>query len=168
MIRRVSEVGAAVALFCAAAALFVTAAVAQREAKPGSSSGGDPKNQACIRNLQQIRTGLMIYVRDFDGMLPPMESAAQFQSALRSHVKNQAVFTCPVTKQPYQPNGALSRKTRTQIRRFATTPLTMDARPHPDGTRNAVLGNGRVVSRGGGSGPGRGGGRRGQGRRGNG
>ncbi len=73
-----------------------------------------------------------------------MKSAAQVQNRLRPYIRRDAVFTCPVTKKPYQPIKALSGKSLAAIKAPASRPALFDAVPHPDGTENIAYADGHV------------------------
>jgi hypothetical protein len=92
-----------------------------------------PADQICLSNLKQIDLGLLMYIQDYDGTLPPMKTMAKTQVLLNPYIKNPSIFTCPATSTAYKLNSALSGKKQAAISAPATTPTFWDAKPHADG-----------------------------------
>ena len=131
--------------------LIVVAAIATSTALLASYAGaqqkqqavGDP-NRACLSHLKQYAVGMMMYAQDYDETFPPMRTPKHVQNPLRPYVKREAVFYCPVTKQPYQPIKALSGKRLSGVKEPAKTPMLLDAKPHPDGAEHTAYADGHV------------------------
>ncbi|MES2463265.1 MAG: hypothetical protein V4671_22005 [Armatimonadota bacterium] len=117
----------------------------QARQKPQKPQAPEPK-MVCRDNLRQIAIAMMMYVQDNDQTFPQMQSAAQVQNRLRPYLKNMPSFSCPVTRQPYQPVKALSGKPLASIKYPATTPMLSEAKAHPDGTKHTAYAEGHVKS----------------------
>ena len=92
---------------------------------------GDPDGQAdCQRNLKQYSIALLMYCQDYDEQYPPMKFSAQVEHRVYPYVKNQSVFSCPVTQTKYLPNPALNYRTLAQVESPATMLVLRDAKPH--------------------------------------
>ncbi len=130
-----------IAALVVAAALFAPYADAQQ--KPPTAT--DP-NIACRNNLRMYGTSMMMYVQDYDGTFPPMQTAKQVQNRVRPYLKNDQAFYCPVTRLPYQPVKALSGKRASDIKQRLITPMLVEARPHTDGTGHIAFADGHVKS----------------------
>jgi len=80
-----------------AAILFPVFAKAREKARQSS----------CQSNMKQIGTSIMMYVQDYDEMMPsfgdgqPIDSAISTTSLLNSYTKNNKIFECP-SSQKYQ------------------------------------------------------------------
>jgi len=95
---------------------------------------------ACLSNVKQLGTGLIMYVQDYDEMLPHHIDAGDFMNPIASpnwarniqpYCKNTQVLTCPSaelypgvvpttqgsTKIAYQGNGVVLSKTGTSLAR---------------------------------------------------
>jgi hypothetical protein len=90
-------------------------------------------------NLKQIGTALLMYVGDWDEVLPVMTDAAAAKKALFPYVKNEAVFVHPETKEPYRPNPVLSKKKIAHIQNPAAMIAFYESKPGVDGTRTVVF-----------------------------
>jgi hypothetical protein len=117
-------------LYPAGAALLACAGAVSLLAFARAQQSSD--NAACMSNLKQMCLGLLMYVQDYDEKYPLMKTAVQLQPRLLPYVKNRAIFTCPVTKKPYQPNAGLSYKKLASFASPATTWALRDAQAHPD------------------------------------
>ena len=106
----------------------------------GGASGGTSES-----NLKQIGTALLMYVQDYDEVLPPMTSAAQLSKVLQPYCKNTAIFTQPGAEKPYQPNPILSKKKLVHIASPATMVSLYEIVPASDGSRWAVFLDGHVA-----------------------
>src|SRR5690242_9277018 len=69
-----------------------------------------PDDTACLVNVKQVGTALMMYIQDYDEVLPPMKSMAGAQKVLIPYIKSNSVFTCPVTNKPYKNNPVVGSK----------------------------------------------------------
>ncbi|HZG47689.1 MAG TPA: DUF1559 domain-containing protein, partial [Allosphingosinicella sp.] len=81
------------------------------------------RQTACLSNLKQIGTGLMMYVQDYDETLPPTRQmrggttpctgdaipGSQWNMLIQPYLKNQQIFACP--------SDATSKTTATAIKR---------------------------------------------------
>lgn len=122
-----------------ALALFLTACPDQSgRTQP---AGGDP----CAADLKKLAFALSNYTQDYDGTLPPMQTAAAFSAALAPYAPSRRVFACPVTGKPYQPNTALSGQVLAKLPRQNTTALLADAAPHPDGRTTTLYADGHIA-----------------------
>ena len=97
---------------------------------------------ACTTNLKQLHLAVIQYAQANDEILPPTDSAASFDAALKSYVPTPSVFVCPDTGQPYTPNPALSRQPISNF--LDSTLLAQDATPDADGQSSVVYLNGTV------------------------
>ena len=113
----------ALLLTCGSAGLMLPYARAQQQ----------PQDKACLSNLKQINLGLLMYVQDYDEVLPPTKSMAKMQTLLNPYIKNNSIFACPATGTAYKVNPALSGKKMVTIKAPATTVTFYDAKPHADG-----------------------------------
>ena len=104
-----------------------------------------PTNEtACLSNLKQASTALLMYVQDYDERLPPMQSMAGVHKRLQPYVKNMTVFTCPATTKPYRTNPVLSGKALAAIAEPAKAVTFYDAAPHADGLNTVAYLDGHV------------------------
>lgn len=68
---------------------------------PVFASAKESANRAkCLSNLKQLTTGLLMYVQEYDGRLPPYESTAMpdiaaLKSALTQKISSPNVWRCP-------------------------------------------------------------------------
>ncbi|HZO90417.1 MAG TPA: hypothetical protein VFB38_18975 [Chthonomonadaceae bacterium] len=97
-----------------------------------------------ISNLKQLALGVLMYSQDNNEKLPPMKDPSAPKKAIDPYVKNDELFVHPQTKEPYQPNVNLSRKSLAAISRPAETPLLYEASPGPDGMRAVAYVDGHV------------------------
>jgi hypothetical protein len=89
---------------------------------------------SCQSNLKQYSLGLLMYCQDYDECFPPMKFASQVHPRVMPYIKNDAIFSCPVTAKPYLPNPAMNYVNVGQIKSPATMLMLRDATPHtPDG-----------------------------------
>lgn len=89
---------------------------------------------ACMSNIKQYATGMLMYVQDYDEILPPMKLPAQVEHRVMPYIRNDGVFSCPATSTHYIPNSALTYKPYSKILDPARVVLLRDARPHPAAT----------------------------------
>jgi hypothetical protein len=82
-----------------------------------------------VANAQQLVAALNLYVEDWDETYPPMRTQPQFQTALTNYVSSPAIFVCPITNKPYQPNPALSGKSTASVTDIGSTAAVSAAIP---------------------------------------
>jgi prepilin-type processing-associated H-X9-DG protein len=128
----------------AAVALATTAALPAPQAGARQNPPAPDPEKVCRNNLKVLAVAMMMYVNDYDETFPPMRSAAQVRNRLRPYVKNEAAFYCPVTRQPYHPQKALSGKTLASIKDPKTTTMLTEAKAHPGGTAYTAHADGHV------------------------
>jgi hypothetical protein len=95
-------------------------------------------------NLNQLGLALLMYARDHEQRFPPMRDAATVRPMLMPYLKNDAVFTHPETRAPYQPNPLLSNRTLAQVVNPAETVAFFEAAPAADRTRGVTFVDGHV------------------------
>jgi prepilin-type processing-associated H-X9-DG protein len=94
--------------------------------------------------LKQLGIAFEMYVQDYDDRLPPMTNPAAVKKALFPYVKSEAVFVHPTTREPYQPNPALSHRKRGSIEQPDKVVAFYEAHPSTDGTRRVLFADGHV------------------------
>lgn len=99
---------------------------------------------ASLSNLKQVGVGLLMYVQDYDEVLPPMNNPDTAKQALIPYVKNADAFVHPETKEPYQPSAILGRKKLLHIAVPAQFVAFYEAKPAADNTRGVLFLDGRV------------------------
>jgi hypothetical protein len=92
-----------------------------------------------LGNLKQLGTALLMYVQDYDEVLPPMQDAQTAKKVLQPYVKNESIFVNPDTKEPYQPNPILSKKKLAHMTAPAEMVAFYEPTPAMDGTRGVVF-----------------------------
>jgi hypothetical protein len=110
----------------------------------GNQAGGEAGEAAAdegtsLGNLKQLGTALLMYVQDYDEILPPMQDAETAKKVLQPYVKNETIFVNPDTKEPYQPNSILSKKKLAHMTAPAEMVTFYEATPAADGTRGVVF-----------------------------
>lgn len=111
---------------------------------PGVSAQ-TPKTDLCAANLKQIAAAVAGYSQDFDGALPPMQTAQATQTALGPYAASKSLLDCPVTKKPYQPNAALSGKILADLLHPNAQYLFRDSVAHPDGRLTYLYMDGHIT-----------------------
>lgn len=127
------------AIFIACTAVAGGFGIARARQVPGSNE------TACVSNLKQVSTALLMYMQDYDEKLPPMQSMAGTQKRLQPYVKNMQVFICPATTKLYNANPALGGKA---LAIFAEPPKAVtfyDAAQHADGKYAVAYLDGHVI-----------------------
>ena len=140
--RLTALIAASVGAATATSTVLLTSRVGAQQKRPAAEG----PNHECQVRLKQVALGMMMYVQDYDERFPPMQTAKQVQNRLRPYVKREAVFYCPVTRQPYQPIKAMGGKSLAGVSDPAKTPMLFDSRRHPDGTENTAYADGRVLA----------------------
>jgi hypothetical protein len=97
-------------------------------------------------NMKQVATAMMMYMQDYDEVLPPMQDAERLKKVVMPYVKNEDVFKSPATGQPFQPNPRLSGRKLSSLGNPAGVVVLYSAAPEPDGTRLVVRADGQVRS----------------------
>ena len=86
--------------------------------------------EACQQNLKQFSLGLLMYMQDYDEMLPPMKMPAQVHNRVHPYIKNRSVFSCPESRTYYLPNPALNYVNLVSIESPAEFVMLRDSQPH--------------------------------------
>ncbi len=97
-----------------------------------------------VSHAQQLAVAVVMYVQDQDGMLPPMETAEQFQAALMPYVRKEEPFQSPATDKPFRPNPRLSGRKLAGLGNPAGLVIFYSSVPEPDGTRIVGRADGSV------------------------
>jgi hypothetical protein len=92
-----------------------------------------------LSNLKQVAIALIMYVSDWDDVLPPMADPAKVKKVLYPYIKNEAVFVQPDTKEPYRSNPILSKKKLAHIGSPNSMVVFYEASPSADGTRGVAF-----------------------------
>lgn len=103
------------------------------------------KTDLCAVNLKQIAVVVSGYTQDFDGALPPMQTAQATQAALAPYSASKSLLDCPVTKKPYQPNATLSAKILDKLPEQGKLCLFRDSVAHPDGRLTYLYADGHIT-----------------------
>lgn len=102
------------------------------------------RETASISNLKQISLAAMMYCQDYDETLPPTKSAERLRSVLAPYLKNNEIWTSPVTGKVYAANPWLSGKSLASIESPAETVMLFEAAPYRDGARAVAYVDGHV------------------------
>jgi hypothetical protein len=97
-------------------------------------------------NMKQLATGMMMYMQDYDEVLPPMPDAEKLKKVVLPYVKNEGVFKSPATRQAFRPNPRLSGRKLASLGNPAGVIMLYSAAPEPDGTRLVARADGSVRS----------------------
>jgi hypothetical protein len=97
-----------------------------------------------LDNLRQLGVAFAMYVQDYDDRLPPMTNPAVVKKALFPYVKSEAVFVQPTTREPYQPNPALSHRKLASIEQPDRVVAFYEGRPSMPGARWVVFVDGHT------------------------
>ena len=100
-------------------------------------------NNSSLVNLRKVGTALILYERERK-VLPTLTDAKTAQSELELYVSGKNVFTHPQTKEPYQPNPALSGKRLGVIAKPEKTIVFYEAQPAADGSRGVLFVDGHA------------------------
>ncbi len=101
-------------------------------------------NETSENNLKQIALGVLMYCQDYDDVYPPMKNSEAVREAVMPYVKDQAVWMHPETKEPYQPNPALSFALSPGVESPAETVMFYEMSAAPDNTRGVAFADGHV------------------------
>jgi prepilin-type processing-associated H-X9-DG protein len=101
-------------------------------------------NQVSSSNLKQVSLAMMQYLQDHDDTFPKMETAEEVMKVLLPYAKNEAIFVHPQSREPYQPNAALSGKKAISIADPAAMVIFYEMSPADDGTRGIAYADGHV------------------------
>lgn len=101
-------------------------------------------NTLADARLRQVGLALMMYVQDYDEVLPDMSSAATAKKLMLPYVKDEAVFQHPITKKPFKPNPALSKKKVAHIANPRAFLAFYEDPAAPDGTRGLLFLDGHI------------------------
>jgi hypothetical protein len=85
-------------------------------------------------NMKQLAVAMMMYVQDYDEVLPPMQDSAKLRELLLPYVRNKDIFISPATGQPFRANPHLSKRRVASLDPTGVVTLYSSA-PEPDGTR---------------------------------
>lgn len=97
------------------------------------------KGTSSLSNLKQIGLSLLMYVQDYDEVLPPLKNPATVKTLLMPYVKNETVFINPITKTPYRTNPILSYHKLGHIAKPAEMIVFYEDSPAPDNTRGVAF-----------------------------
>jgi hypothetical protein len=108
------------------------------------------RDTACLSNLKQLGTAVMMYAQDYDETLPMLTTRAHLHRQIYPYVKNNGLFTCPASKEPYKINRKWVDKTDVYpysislaaIAKPAKTILMYDPKPHADGSFGVMYADG--------------------------
>ena len=100
--------------------------------------------KGCIINMKHLGLATLLYAQDYDEMLPPMHTAAEFQEVTSFYLRNNLLYLCPETKQPYHPDPQLSYVPLAKILAPNKTKFLWDAERHTDKTFTAAFLDGHV------------------------
>lgn len=92
-----------------------------------------------LSNLKQMGLSLLMYMQDYDEVLPPMGDAAKVKKVLYPYVKDDKIFINPITNKPYVPNAVLSLHREAQIESPSQMVVFYEDAPAPDGTRGVAF-----------------------------
>ncbi|BDI29731.1 hypothetical protein CCAX7_17820 [Capsulimonas corticalis] len=53
------------------------------------------RQAACLSNMRQIGTGMLMYTQDYDEAIVPSSNSASWPTMIYSYIKNAQVFVCP-------------------------------------------------------------------------
>ncbi|MCW3061075.1 MAG: prepilin-type N-terminal cleavage/methylation domain [Capsulimonas sp.] len=53
------------------------------------------RQAACLSNMKQIGTGMMMYTQDYDESIVPSSNSTSWPTMIYSYIKNTQVFVCP-------------------------------------------------------------------------
>ncbi len=73
-----------------------------------------------------------------------MKTAQSAKKAMGPYIRNESVFTNPLTGKPYLPNVSLSGKSMASLALPASIVSFYEDAPAPDGTRAAAFADGRA------------------------
>ena len=92
------------------------------------------------------RGGKLIYARYADSLQldPVLTDANAAQQELALYVASKAVFTQPSSKEPYQPNSAVSGKRLAEVAKPEKTAVFYETKASADGTRGVLFLDGHV------------------------
>jgi hypothetical protein len=101
-------------------------------------------SRTSVNRLRQLGDALGRYWRDSSEVFPPMRSAAVARKALLPYVNHGGGFLQPETKQPYQPNPALSHVHLANIAEPWRTAAFYETCTAADGTRGVLFSDGHA------------------------
>ena len=121
------------------------AALAKFDAE-GSPVHSPAQATASLSNAKQLAVGLLIYMADYDDILPYVNSTATVKEVVRPYLKNDAIWK---TNNPSRPgefrfNMALSGVNSVTIENPAAVPLVFDPHPFPDGRYTVAFADGHA------------------------
>ena len=109
-----------------------------------ATASDDSATTTSTSNLRQMDLALQMYAQDYDEVLPPMKDMASVKQLLMPYVKNEAVFTNPITNQPYQINTILSQHKLGHIPDPAAMVVFYEDSPASDNTRGVAFMDGHA------------------------
>ena len=102
------------------------------------------RETASLSNLKQISLAAMMYCQDYDETLPPTKSADRLRTVLAPYLKNNEIWTSPVTGKRYAANPWLSGMSLASIESPADTVMLYEAVAYRDGARAVAFVDGHV------------------------
>jgi prepilin-type processing-associated H-X9-DG protein len=103
----------------------------------------DPE-AVCTTHAKQLALGVLMYVQDFDERFPPMADFDAFHDAVFPYVKNDALFVCPPSNQPFVLNADLDHISLASIPAPAETIMFRAPMPGPSGLTVTAFADGHV------------------------
>jgi len=104
---------------------------------------GDPTFETTAY-ARQLTLGLLMYTQDYDEVLPPMATHAQFKASLLPYVRSSRLFTSPYTHTLFDINTALSLQPFAGIADPTMTVVLQDPKPELAGLRTTGYLDGHV------------------------
>src|SRR5579884_34938 len=109
-----------------------------------TTAAEDSATATSLSNLKQIDLALLMYVQDYDEVLPPMKDPNSVKQRLRPYAKSETLFINPITHQPYQVNRILSSHKLKDISDPAAMVVFYEDSPAPDNTRGVAFMDGHA------------------------
>ncbi len=126
------------------AALLVGIGLAARMPAAHARHQDPDSDTKCGTNLKTIGLAMLMYVQDYDEVLPPTKNPAHLRKVLEPYLKDRTIFTCPATGADYKCNPYVSTIPVKEIKSPGTIPFYFDAKPHADGLYRVVYLDGHM------------------------
>jgi len=92
-----------------------------------------------LSNLKQLALAVLMCAQDYDETLPQLKDAAIVEKTLKPYVRDEKLFTNPITNKPYMANAILSGKKLVHISNPSKMVLLYEDSPAPDGMRGVAF-----------------------------
>lgn len=135
----IAIIGVGLVLFAAVAGWIITSGVQQ--------SRQSSLAQYSISNLRHLGIMMQEFAQDHDDNLPPMDSLASLETALKDYDINDPdhkLFIEPVTRKPYALNAGMSRLNLSLLTRPEETELAREPQMRQDGSVAVLYADGTV------------------------